>query len=306
MDIFKFIGNLLLDKEDKQKPLQENITNPMKREMGYSGTTVESEPILSEKTETICDKKEESQIESKVEFLKTVTDLITKQLDDVESNDNNNLAIWLDTDEIVFRAYNTEQYRQQIQSALINECNFRFESVEFRLGKPSEDMRCARIGESGKAFMQIVENKPVQETILKRASISIFGNAGSLLKEQYILSTDEMKEKAITVYNIGAGEFPQVPTGYRQNHIAIDDNPDGPMIEKNKYVSRMHAHIGYSEQIGFYLQVELDGTRLMGKRTRIFRGEQKIELDNPQIKVPLQNGDLIELGKAVLLRYEQL
>jgi hypothetical protein len=75
------------------------------------------------------------------------------------------------------------------------------------------------------------------------------------------------------------------------------------MVERNKYVSRSHAHIGFSDQFGFYLQVEKDGTRLMGKRTRIFRGDEKIECDNPQVKVPLQSGDQIELGKAVVLNF---
>ena len=115
-----------------------------------------------------------------------------------------------------------------------------------------------------------------------------------------------MMEKMISCYNIGAGKFPKIPTGYRENHIAIDDNPDSPMVEKNKFVSRMHAHIGFSDKFGFYFQVEKDGTRLMGKRTRIFRGEEKIECENPEAKIPLQDGDLIELGKAVVLKYKQL
>ena len=115
-----------------------------------------------------------------------------------------------------------------------------------------------------------------------------------------------MKAENISAYNIGAGEFPQMKSGYRHNHIAIDDNIHSPKFEINKYVSRKHAHIGFSETFGFYFQVELDGTRLVGKRTRIFREEQIIECDNPQVKIPLQNGDLLELGKAVLLRYVQL
>ena len=193
-----------------------------------------------------------------------------------------------------------------MQSALKNECDITFESVEICIGKPAEDLRCTPVGESGKVMMLVEDKKDEKNEIHEKAEISIYGNAGSLLRKRYILSSDEMRKKKISAYNIGAGEFPQLPTGYRQNHIAIDDNPNSPMIEKNKYVSRMHAHIGHSDRFGFYLQVEMDGTRLMGKRTRIFRGEQKIELDNPQVKEPLQNGDLIELGKAVVLKYTQI
>ena len=85
--------------------------------------------------------------------------------------------------------------------------------------------------------------------------------------------------------------------------IVIDENNN---LDKNKYVSRAHARIGYSENIGFYLQVEYGGSRLSGNRTRIFRDEEKIEVENVDMKEPLHDGDLIELGKAVLLQYKEI
>lgn len=245
-------------------------------------------------------------LETKEELLHIMCDLSRKLFDQLEMDVQKNLSIWLDTDQLTFQTYDTNQYRERIMEALVNECDVRLETVAFNNGRPSEELRCTPIGQSGKVFLQIKDNSSFVRVNSQRATISIFGNYGSLLKNEYILSSDEMHEQKISAYNIGAGEFPKMPSGYRHNHIAIDDNPQTAMTEKNKFVSRMHAHIGYSDKFGFYLQVERDGTRLMGKRTRIFRGEQIIEMDNPTVKVPLQDGDLIELGKAVRLRYVEL
>ena len=245
-------------------------------------------------------------LETKEILLHIVCDMFSKLPGALEMDTDRRLVIWLDTDQLTFQTYDTTQYRQRILEALVNECDIRFQTVAFNIGKPAEELRCTPVGQSGKVYLQISENIPAVQKAPQRASISIYGSAGSLLKEQYTLSSDEMKVENISAYNIGAGEFPQIPSGYRHNHIAIDDNSQSPMIEKNKYVSRKHAHIGFSESLGFYLQVELDGTRLVGKRTRIFRGEKVIECDNPQAKIPLQNGDLLELGKAVVLKYVQL
>ena len=249
--------------------------------------------------------QKEIKIEDKDKLLDVVVDYIAELSDDVSLENNYRLVVWLDIDdEQLFMKYDTAQYKQQIQSRISNECGVLFASAEFHMGKPEQGG--SPMGRSGKVFLKIIEDNPVQTIASRKASISIFGNAGGLVKKRYVLSSKEMKEKMIDTYNIGAGEFPQVPTGYRENHIAIDDNPNSPMVEKNKFVSRKHAHIGFSEKFGFYLQVELDGTRLMGKRTRIFRGKQIIEMDNPQVKEPLQDGDLIELGKAVILRFVEL
>ena len=283
MSLFEKIGNLFSEKEKKQE-----------KEKPEQQTGHEEK------------KKAEPPIESREELLKRVLDLIVTLFENVESCMEKEAVIWLDTDQLTFNTYDTEPYRQRILAGLLNECDVRFATVTFSMGRPAEELRCTPVGKSGKVFLQVLDRKAGKQAVSKTAVLSVFGNAGSLLKEQYLLSSDEMREKRIPAYNIGAGAFPQVPSGYRENHIAIDDNPDSPAADKNKFVSRMHAHIGFSEAIGFFLQVERDGTRLMGKRTRIFRGEQKIELDNPQVKEPLRDGDLIELGKAVVLRYVEL
>ena len=250
--------------------------------------------------------EESVKLEDRVGLLRSVIDTLTSAVEFKDTTGSKVLVIWLDCDRLTFERYDTEQYRSQMLSALVNERGYGFEAVKFSIGRPAEDLRATRIGDSTLEFLQIVAAEPETATASRKAIISVFADNGSLLQEQYVISPEDMSHKMINAYNIGAGKFPKLPAGYRENHIAIDDSPTSPMVEKNKYVSRMHAHIGYSEKFGFYLQVEIDGTRLMGKRTRIFRGADKIECDNPQAKVSLQDGDLIELGKAVVLRYVEI
>lgn len=250
--------------------------------------------------------EKEEHIESREALIRNVISTLQKAIEYKDTTVGKKLVIWLACDKVTFENYDTEQCKQQVLIALVNECGYGFDEIAFSIGVPAEELHATRIGQNNLEYLQILARESFTEVKVCKAIISIFGGAGSLLQEQYLLSSDDMKKKVITSYNIGSGQFPQIPTGYRENHIAIDDNPNSPMAEKNKYVSRMHAHIGFSEKFGFYLQVEKDGTRLMGKRTRIFRGEEKIECDNPQAKIPLHTGDLIELGKAVVLRYMQI
>lgn len=309
MSLFKKIANLISDKpkevehegEERMQPSL-NVVSKGPNDDSLSSDVLQSQDSSKSKG----GRNRANSLETKENLLHIICGMFSNQPNALEMDTDRLLVIWLDTDQLTFQMYDTAQYRQRIIEALENECDVRFQTVAFNIGKPAEELRCTPVGQSGKVYLQISENIPAVQKAPQRASISIYGSAGSLLKEQYTLSSDEMKEENISAYNIGAGEFPQIPSGYRHNHIAIDDNSQSPMIEKNKYVSRKHAHIGFSESIGFYLQVELDGTRLLGKRTRIFRGEQVIECDNPQAKIPLQNGDLLELGKAVVLKYVQL
>jgi len=268
-----------------------------------------SEPQEASKEETVSanlvqPKEEAKTLDDKESLLRNVISTLAKRIEFRNAMNGKELVVWLDCDQLTFSAYDTDSYRQQMLSTLLNEKDFEFEQVVFNLGKPAPELHATKIGDNDLEYL-VIKDKEVPPVSCK-AVISVFGEAGSLVEDKYTLSPEDMEEKMITFYNIGAGKFPKLPTGYRENHIAIDDNPNSPMIEKNKFVSRTHAHIGYSDKFGFYFQVEMGGTRLLGKRTRIFRGEEKIECENPEARIPLQDGDLIELGKAVVLRYKQL
>lgn len=308
---FNNIGNRYQDSQQiddtsSQKPKQES-------QQPISGESSTGESVTEESTKATgkpeqkdeTQEKPKPQLENTNDLLKSIINALDRLVEYKESTQGKILCVWLDTDQLMFNNYATRQYQERVTAALVNERDYGFDGVEFAIGQPDVALHATPISNNGLEYIVIKEKQPAP-SVSSKAIIRIFGNSGSLMQEQYLLSTDDMKAKQISAYNIGAGMFPKIPTGYRVNHIAIDDSPNSPQNERNKYVSRMHAHIGYSDKFGFYLQVEPDGTRLLGKRTRIFRNEDKIECDNPQAKIPLQNGDLIELGKAVVLSYEQL
>jgi len=321
MSVFDKINNLLTSvgnkyKEQPTEPIQEQPKeSTMQAEMPAEPiepqTAVQSEkqsaPETSPKAEpeTKEPRKEEKRIEleSKDDLLKSIISTLDRLVEDKDFTKGKILNIWLNADQFSFANYSNDMYRHRVLATLVNERDYCFDDIKFTIGKPTEDLHAICIGGNELEYMEVLDNIPVVTTTSSKAMICVFGGAGSLLQDQYLLSSDEMKARGIAAYNIGSGQFPKIPTGFRENHIAIDDNPDSPQAEKNKYVSRMHAHIGFSETFGFYLQVEKDGTRLMGKRTRIFREGDRIECDNPLVKIPLQSGDMIELGKAVVLLF---
>lgn len=214
------------------------------------------------------------------------------------------LIVWLDTDTITFNSFS--DFGQELENYWAVESGYAFEKVELKQGKPENEQDARKIDTGiGLITIYLQEQKVgLERSLVKKANISVFGGKGSLLQEQYELSSETLEKECRKYYNIGRGECPRMDGGsYRKNHIAIDDNNN---LETNRFVSRAHARIGFSENIGFYLQVEYGGSRLSGNRTRIIRGENLIEVENVEAKEPLQDGDLIELGKAVVLKFKEM
>lgn len=215
------------------------------------------------------------------------------------------LIVWLDTDNFTFNSYS--DLTGELETYWNIENGYEFEKVELKQGKPEDEHNARKVEIDSNAISIYLEERKtviVEETKKKKACVYVFGGKGSLLRDKYELSSEVLVKENRKYYNIGRGEFPEMEQGnYRQNHIAIDDKSD---IEYNRYVSRAHARIGFSKNIGFYLQVEIGGSRLSGNRTRILRNDNKIEVENIDVKEPLHNGDFIELGKAVVLKYEEI
>lgn len=221
-----------------------------------------------------------------------------------DSFDQKILVIWT-TDNLLFTIINNEEFRAKLSTTLNEENGYEFANIKANLSNSSRDIQhCTKISEA--IYIQIEENS-IQTPIARKARIRALQENGSLLQPEYILDSDTLINTNQHFYNIGAGEFPDTRgQGHRKNHIAIDDRTDSPQYNNNKYVSRAHARIGFLPQEGFCLYVETGGSRLAGKRTRIFRGEKIIEVENTIIPIPLQNGDLIELGKHVILCFNEI
>ena len=132
-----------------------------------------------------------------------------------------------------------------------------------------------------------------QPDIPTKARISIADNRGSLLHNEYLLDA-EMQE----AWQIGRGERDRTE---EKNHIAISDNDNDKQFENNKYVSNRHAQIIFVANNGFCVKSLNDNNR-----TIIYRCENRIAdlKDLNSVSNPLQDGDRIELGKHVSLKFE--
>lgn len=129
------------------------------------------------------------------------------------------------------------------------------------------------------------------------ATLSLIEGTGSLVKSSYILDPDKKK-----VYHIGRGITSRKAGKYRVNDIVVKDNErDEELQQFNAHVSSAHADILFRNN-KYYLKASVGGCRTTGgSPTKIVRDEKEIELRDPSLIYPLQSGDMIELGKKVLL-----
>ena len=130
------------------------------------------------------------------------------------------------------------------------------------------------------------------EKIPTKAKISIAGGSGVLVRDEYLLDADNRQ-----AYQIGRGEKDKAG---RKNHIALCDNAEN-LMHNNKYVSGAHARILFVANKGFCLK-----SLNAGNRTIVYRDDSRAAdlRDLHSVFGPLQTGDLIELGKKVLLKFE--
>ncbi len=170
-----------------------------------------------------------------------------------------------------------------------------------RAGAPAGDLAAEVLSQKGKlnpgkvflTFQQEVE--PVSG----KAVITISRTKGSLARNSYVIDPS-----AKSRYRIGRGETSSRPEySFRTNDIIIkSDESDTDIQDLNKRVSSAHADLVCKDG-RFFLQVLPPGCAIGGNSTRIIRDQKPIELDQPSLSYPLLDGDLIELGRAVLLEF---
>ncbi len=212
------------------------------------------------------------------------------------------LTIWI-TDNLFYNSLTGSNFANELATNINVEMGVSFGKIEIRQAG-SQDMQ-GMTEVIPNAYIQIseIQSGPV---IARSATIySVEGN-GSSIEPSYILDSLEIDKLPSKRYNIGAGKNPIMSNNLRRvNHIAIDDNAECPEFSKNKYVSRSHAHISFSETYGFMLNMEVGGSREASKRTHIQRGEELIELTNTLVPMPLKDGDFIVLSKNVHLLFKE-
>lgn len=237
-------------------------------------------------------------------------DLLEKILFILQSNysgqqisfNNEVLTIWIQ-DGLFYDSIIKSDFKEQLITRLNVELGFTFGAIKINSGNMPEQAKlitevCPNV------HLQISTIDIVQ--VIKTAKIYPVDGNGSTLDAYYILDSQEIRKMPNARYNIGIGKHTVTSDNSpRENYIAIDDDPHSPQFSKNRYVSRSHAYITFSKEYGFLLHVEHGGTRAAKKRTHIYRGSDKIELNNILIPEPLKNEDYIVLSKYVYLLFRE-
>ena len=121
--------------------------------------------------------------------------------------------------------------------------------------------------------------------------------SGKTLKPDYEISSEGGK------YNIGRDEKAQSDEGYlRTNHIAF---PSESEDERNRYISRQHAHIEWDKNLAkFVIFADEGGIPPRNKvKLKSAATEKIIKLHTTQIGQELEEGDQIILGESVVLEF---
>lgn len=213
------------------------------------------------------------------------------------------LVLWV-IDSMQFTLLNTDAFREELGTTLYNEQGLVFKDFDIKQISGEPDKGLSEIAEGLYIELRgnvVQEVKP--DAKMQRARVSSIQGHGSTVDACYILDAKVLSKCNC---NIGIGRTPMLDNGrMRVNHIVVDDNENSPQFEKNKYVSRNHAHINYREKDGFRLFVDSGGTSAAFKRTYIQRGENIIKLENTMVPVPLLDGDIIILSKNVYLMFNK-
>ncbi len=119
---------------------------------------------------------------------------------------------------------------------------------------------------------------------------------GEADKEKYLLSSSPGK------INIGRGRSVQTADGFfRKNSIAFTDS-DGN--EKNRAVSRQHAHIEWDPVIGSFFLFADEGGIPPNNKVKVKEADGAIvKLMTTQIGHRLAEGDQVILGESVVLEF---
>lgn len=129
----------------------------------------------------------------------------------------------------------------------------------------------------------------------------IYAEAGTgSLREQVYTLDSSAKE----CYHIGRGAMAKNAGLFRKNDIIINEtDSDATISHSNQCVSSVQADIIFRKGC-FWLKACPGGCRASGgTSTKIYHGETVLELHDVNTLFPLADGDMIELGKSVMLHF---
>jgi hypothetical protein len=145
--------------------------------------------------------------------------------------------------------------------------------------------------------LYIATRQQLTDTRPSRATLSVLNGEAEL--QQYTITASSGK------VCIGRDKRTQTDDGFmRENTIAF---PSTVGNESNRFISRQHAHIEWSETEGcFYLYADEGGIPPKNKiKVQTTNGEQ-LRLQTMEIGHRLKNGDQILLGESALLGFNYI
>lgn len=241
-------------------------------------------------------------IEKKNNLINAIVNCLEKNYRGEKRNMSGKSLLIYISDPLFRDSLENEDFINEVISSIDDETGLVFGNISVDK-RPSDEDNCVYLFDDVSLSIKNLK----KEKIISAARISPVVGYGMTLESEYLINSELLEQMPGHQYNIGLGRNPDLSgVEVRENHIALDDSESSPYFEKNKYVSRTHACITYSDKMGFMLKADQRGTRLAGKRTHIMRGSKMIELQDSSIAVPLQHGDHIVLSKYVHLLFEKL
>lgn len=224
------------------------------------------------------------------------------------SNSSNlaNLVLWVQVDS---RSYDPMDYawaddrlrdnlRHALDNALLESVGSRSITIKFATSE-SIDKRNATVVVENLLYCTWRPSEIERPVMYHSAWISVVDGTGSMQSSSYMLDTSK-KER----YHIGRGTVLRRNGEFRRNDIVINESdPDQQLHKANMCVSGMHADI-VSRNGRFWLKACAGGCRgVGGTSTKLIQGDIVRELTDVNALHPLSDGDMIELGKAVILLF---
>lgn len=251
---------------------------------------------------------EASRIDNAVDAKKSIIDALLSRFKQLRFNEGEGnirqVTIWV-ADPVYIRLIKNDGFvtllHTEIENHLITALTH--SEIVVRMGKPSSKIPSSCILEDAIWFSFMIEEE-VRKKMNGKARIAVAGGRGSLLKKTYDLNVTER-----TVFHIGRGETENnKERPFRENQIAINDQEkDKTLRELNYHVSGTHADLIYDND-AFYLKATPFGCRPDGSKTAVIRegsnGSEEYELRDSESRFRLRDGDMIELGGAVMLLFE--
>jgi hypothetical protein len=177
-------------------------------------------------------------------------------------------------------------------------------SDDYALELPANWMLTIAFDEALPAEALLAPNLPIAlfirtntHFVKQNATAYLKALSGKTVQQTYTLTSEGGK------YNIGRDEKAQSDEGYfRTNHIAFPSESDD---DRNKYISRQHAHIEWNSNLAkFVIYADEGGIPPRNKlKLRAAMTEKIIKLHATQIGHELEEGDQIILGESVVLAF---